>query len=452
MLLKRFLSIIRRHKNLKTLTCLIRQIEQQDNGRIRAWYKELNQKDKGYAASQAKWYDPALNTSDWAKMEIPGYWADTELGAVNGVVWFRKKVEVPTSMAGQPAKLNMGRIVDADSVFVNGQFIGSTGYQYPPRWYNIPEGVLRAGDNTIAIRVINERGRGGFILDKPYKLEIGNLVIDLKGQWQYRLGASMEPLGGQTFVRWKPEGLYNAMIAPLTNYRIKGVIWYQGESNTDRASEYQKLFPALIQNWRNKWEQGSFPFLFVQLANFMEPNEQPSESNWAQLREAQQKALALPNTGMAVAIDLGEWNDIHPLNKKEVGKRLALAAQKVAYGESIVYAGPQYQSMKRNGNKIILSFRNTGSGLEAKGGDILKHFAIAGPDKKFVWANARIENNKVIVWSDKVPNPVAVRYAWADNPEGANLYNKEGLPAAPFKTDWFLHTSLENNKEPGPPT
>ena len=245
----------------------------------------------------------------------------------------------------------------------------------------------------------------------------------------------MDPLGSQTFIRWKPAGLFNAMIAPLLNYRIKGTIWYQGESNADRPNEYNKLLSILINDWRNRWLEGDFPFLFVQLPNFMEPNTQPSESNWALMREAQLKTLSLPNTGMAVAIDLGEWNDIHPLNKKDIGKRLSRCAQKIAYGEKhLVCSGPIYESMKIVGNKIILTFKNTGSGLIAKGGKELKYFSIAGKDNKFIWAKAKIENNKVIVWNDKIKNPEAVRYAWADNPEGCNLYNKEGLPASPFRT------------------
>ena len=232
-------------------------------------------------------------------------------------------------------------------------------------------------------------------------------------------------------------GLFNAMIAPLLNYRIKGVIWYQGESNAGRPEEYRQLFPAMIRNWRDKWGQGDFPFLFVQLANFMEPHAQPGPSDWAMLREAQLKTLSLPNTGMAVTIDIGEWNDIHPLNKKDVGKRLALAARHVAYGEeNVVYSGPLFQSMEIVDNTANLSFGNTGSGLMATGGEELHSFAIAGADGKFVWAEARIEGSgKVVVWSDQVPHPVAVRYAWADNPESANLYNQEGLPASPFRTD-----------------
>jgi sialate O-acetylesterase len=232
---------------------------------------------------------------------------------------------------------------------------------------------------------------------------------------------------------WRPAGLYNAMIAPFTPFPIRGAIWYQGESNVGRAEEYSILFPAMIEDWRKAWGIGKFPFLFVQLANFMQRKPEPSESAWAELREAQTSALRLPNTGMAVAIDIGEANDIHPKNKQDVGKRLALAALAIAYGQKIEYSGPMFERMEVEGNKARIFFKHTGSGLVCKGEKLLG-FAIAGEDKKFVWAEAKIEGDTVVVWSDKVEKPVAVRYAWADNPE-CNLYNREGLPAVPFRTD-----------------
>jgi sialate O-acetylesterase len=226
------------------------------------------------------------------------------------------------------------------------------------------------------------------------------------------------------------------MLTPLLNCRIKGFLWYQGESNTGRPDEYRTLLPALIRDWRHNFGQGDIPFIVVQLPNFMEAKSTPSESSWALMREAQTEALKLPATGMAVTIDIGEWNDIHPLNKKDVGVRLALAARKVAYGDNdVVYSGPTYKSMQIKRRKIIITFDNTGSGLIAKGGGNLKQFAIAGADKQFVWAKARIRRDRVIVRSKVIKRPVAVRYAWADNPEGANLYNREGLPTAPFRTD-----------------
>ncbi len=413
---------------------LIEQIETADQQRISEWYTTSTEKDAGYKGTQP-WYANSTDVSDWNTMEIPGYWADTETGPIDGVVWFRKEIEIPESMAGKPARLEMGRIVDADSTFVNGVFVGNTTYQYPPRWYDIPENVLREGKNNITLRVVNERGRGGFFYDKPYEITTETDTVDLKGEWKYKVGAEMEPLESQTFIRWKPLGLYNGMIAPLTDYRIKGTIWYQGESNVDRPEEYQELFSAMIEDWRQNWKQGDFPFLYVQLANYKKPSEQPSDSDWARLREAQLNTLEVPCTGMAVAIDIGEWNDIHPLNKKDVGDRLALAARGIAYDEELVYSGPIYQSMEIEGDSIRLSFDHTGSGLKALGDNALHHFAIAGNDQEFKWAQAKIDGDEVVVWNDEIENPLHVRYAWADNPEKANLYNNEGLPASPFRTD-----------------
>jgi sialate O-acetylesterase len=223
------------------------------------------------------------------------------------------------------------------------------------------------------------------------------------------------------------------MVAPVINFTIKGFLWYQGEANSGRAEEYAKLVPAQITDWRNKWKQGNLPYLYVQLPGFMDYNYLPSESNWAMLRESQLKSLSVPNTAMAVAIDLGEWNDIHPDNKKDVGERLALAAEKIVYGENIVYSGPLYQSSTIDANKIVISFTNLGTGLMTNDGEELNEFAIAGADKKFVWAKAKIDGEKIVVWNDAVKDPKYVRYAWADNPDRANLYNKEGLPASPFR-------------------
>lgn len=415
---------------------LIRDIEQSDRKRIDVWYNELRKKDAGYRNPTHLWTDPSLKTSGWAAMDIPGYWVDTKLGPVNGVVWFRKEFTVSPSMVGKPATIVLGRIVDADSVFVNGVFVGTTSYQYPPRRYSMQPDVLKKGKNVIVVRVINSSGRGGFVPDKQYAIVAGNETIDLKGAWRYRLGATMEPLASQTFIRWKPLGLYNAMIAPLFNYRMKGVIWYQGESNAGRPADYTQLLSTLIRDWREHWHEGDFPFLFVQLPNFMQVKAEPSESNWALLREAQLKTLVVPNTAMAVTIDVGEWNDIHPLDKKDVGDRLALAAEHSAYGDTgVVSSGPLYNTMTIDSNRVQITFTHIGGGLFLKGGTDLKGFAVAGADKKFVWAHAVIVNNRIIVWSDQVQHPVAVRYAWADNPAGANMYNQEGLPASPFRTD-----------------
>ena len=399
------------------------------------WYANLWKNDTGLHETPT-WLDTGYHANSWPTTHVPSYWKDNGLKDVHGVVWFRKEIELPGTMAGKPAKLLLGRIVDRDSVFVNGHFVGTTGYQYPPRKYSIAAGVLKAGRNEIIVRIINSWGAGGFVKDKPYQLIVDTKTIDLKGNWRYKLGVRAGPLVAPTFFQYQPLGLYNSMISPLLNYRIKGILWYQGEANTSKPREYRDLVASLIADWRQKWKLGNFPFLYVQLANYLETKNVPGESNWAELREAQFKTLDIPNTGMAITLDIGEWNDVHPLNKEDVGRRLALAAEKTAYGDSYaVSSGPLYQSMKVDSNKIIVSFTNTGGGLIAKEGGELKYFAIAGADKKFVWAKAKIDGKKVIAWNDSIKRPVALRYAWADNPEGANLYNKEGLPASSFRTD-----------------
>ncbi|RTQ48993.1 sialate O-acetylesterase [Hymenobacter gummosus] len=434
--LKAFPPYEQRARQIKD-SLYVEGIRQQERARDVAWYRQVRQQDQGSAKGQTPWYTPGLDVSSWQPFTVPGYWANQGLGPVNGVVWLRREIEVPAAMVGQPARLELGTIVDADSVYLNGQFVGTTSYQYPPRKYDLPTTVLKPGKNVLVVRVINSAGRGGFTPDKTYELQAAGQKVDLRGQWLMRLGAKMEPLAGPTFWQWQPGVLYNGMTAPLAPYAVKGVIWYQGESNTKAPKEYLPLMSSLIGDWRRAWQQPQLPFLYVQLANFMAVKEQPTESSWAELRDQQRRTLAaVPHTGMAVAIDLGEWNDIHPLDKASVGHRLALQAQREAYGEkNLVASGPLYQDLKISGNRVTLSFAGVGGGLVAKGGGELKQFAIAGPDQQFVWAQARIEGDKVVVWNEQVSNPVAVRYAWADNPQGANLYNREGLPASPFRTD-----------------
>lgn len=395
--------------------------------------------DKGLSEA-IQWYEINYIPKEWHTINIPGYWEDQGIKDLNGVVWYRKEIDVPASMTGILAKVFLGRIVDADVLYINGKQVGNTTYQYPQRRYDVPADLLKAGKNIFVIKVTNTAGKGGFVTDKPYYLFAGKDTIDLKGYWQYKVGEVYEPggdgfVGGSINTQNQPTALYNAMVAPLINYTIKGFLWYQGEANTGRAEEYAKLQPAMIADWRNKWKEGDLPFLYVQLPGFMDMNYLPSESQWAALRESQLKSLSTPNTGMAVAIDLGEWNDIHPERKKEVGDRLALAAEKIAYGENIVYSGPIYQSSIIDGNKIVITFSNVGTGLITNDGEDPGELAIAGADKKFVWANAKIDNNKIIVWSDKITEPEYVRYAWADDPVNPNLFNKEGLPASPFRTD-----------------
>lgn len=397
--------------------------------------------DKGMTEA-VRWYDTTYVAQNWHKYWLPGYWADQGISRLNGVVWFRREFVVPASMVGKPAKLFMGRIVDADEAYVNGKLVGNTTYQYPPRRYEVPAGLLKAGKNIIVMRVTNTSGKGGFVPDKNYSLTNGTEKIDMRGDWTYKVGQVFVPSGnfgggGNSFsAQNEPTGLYNAMVAPVINYNIKGAAWYQGESNSGKPQEYNALLKALIADWRAKFKQPNLPFVYAQLPNYGETQYLPTESQWAEIREAQLMALSVPNTGMGINIDAGEWNDIHPLNKKDVGERLALAARSVAYHDTkVVPMGPIYQSATVEGNLIVITFNTYGSEMVVKGGDELNYFAIAGADKRFTWAKATIEGNKVIVSSEDVPNPMYVRYAWADNPEGANLYNKEGQPASPFRTD-----------------
>lgn len=433
-------------EGLKDFDALIKTIEKnRDTAYINELIREINARQKAIIPPADKglngempWYHSDYSPKDWRPINIPGYWEDQGIRNLDGIVWYRKEIDLPAGMSGKPATVWLGRIVDADELYINGKRIANTTYQYPQRRYKVAAGILKAGKNIFTIRVTNNAGKGGFVPDKPYCIFSGKDTIDLKGTWHYKVGSVFEPgtgQGGPAFsAQNQPAALFNAMVAPVVGYGIKGFLWYQGESNAGRPAAYASLQQAQIKDWRTKWKDDSLPFLFVQLPGFMETNYLPEESNWAMLRNGQLKSLATHNTAMAVAIDLGEWNDIHPDNKKDVGERLALAAFGKAYHENIVFSGPIFKSAKIEGDKIIIQFSHTGSGLVTKDGEQPDNFAIAGADRKFVWAQAKIEGDKIIVWSPKIKMPVYVRYAWADNPSNPNLYNKEGLPTSPFST------------------
>lgn len=401
------------------------------------WFVELNKNDKGLNGRTPIWAKPGVNVAEWKKIKVPGAWEDQGVD-VDGVVWMRKQVNVPREMLDKPNYLELGLIDDIDTTYLNGVALGTKNNRYLERRYQIPNGLLKAGENVIAVRVVDKEGRGGIIPGKQYRLGNAEKYIDLTGDWLYQIGHQMPAMPVKTFLRleYMPGIQYFSKLLPIAGYTIKGVAWYQGEANTGNPNEYRTLLPAMIKDWRNLWGQGEFPFLIVQLANYLAPPTEPQDGGWPRLREAQAfVANTVPHAGLALAIDIGEANDIHPLNKKDVGYRLALSAYKVAYGDkNVIDPVTQYDSMKVEGDKIIISFKNLGHGLQAKNGE-LKQFAIAGADKKFYWAKATIKNGKVEVWSSQVKQPVAVRYAWANNPEGSNLYNLNGLPVAPFRTD-----------------
>ncbi len=400
---------------------------------------------------------PGFDDSGWQQMALPTLWEQAALTNFDGLVWFRKTVEVPPAWAGKDVVLELGPIDDMDTTWFNGVEVGAE--QESGRWqvarrYRVDGKLVKAGRNVIVVQVLDTGGGGG-IYGQPTQMKISpaggpeDQAISLAGTWRYKVAYDLASMPPRPIApAWMnnpnaPTVLYNGMIAPITSYPVRGAIWYQGESNADRAYQYRDLFPTMIRCWRNSWNQRDFPFLFVQLANYMATKPQPADSAWAELREAQSMTLQLPATGMATIIDIGEANDIHPRNKQDVGKRLALWALASCYHKPIAYSGPLYKSMQIEGNRIVLHFDHTNGGLAAQGGEPLKGFAIAGTDRTFVWAKAEIEGNTVVVSSDEVRTPVAVRYAWADNPV-CNLYNGAGLPASPFRTDTWPGVTVKN--------
>ena len=382
------------------------------------------------------WHEANIDDSKWMQMNLPGLWEQKGLDGLDGVVWFRKSIIISAADAGKEATLELAMIDDNDITYLNGEKVGSTNSYNAKRKYTIPAGVLKEGKNSIAIRVEDTGGGGGVYGDSgDMKITIDNKSISLAGDWLYRVESIIQntSVGPNDY----PTLLYNAMLNPLIPYAMRGVIWYQGETNAGRAYQYRQAFPLMITDWRKHWGTGNFPFYFVQLASFNSDNgNSKNGSTWAELREAQTLTLSLPNTGMAVTTDIGNPTDIHPKNKQDVGKRLAAIALHDVYGKNIVSSGPTYQSMQITGNSVSLSFKNIGSGLMAKRNDgNLSGFEIAGDDKIFYQAKAFIKGDKVIVSCDTVLHPIAVRFGWVDDAGNDNLFNKEGFPAVPFRTD-----------------
>lgn len=409
--------------------------------------KWCGQNDPG---TKQGWAKAECDTSSWKSVNMPQAFEKAGLPDFDGIVWFRRTFEVPPGWIGKKLTLGLGPVDDIDTTWVNGVKVGQMNRYDLNRTYPVAPELLKPSGNVVAVRVLDTGGDGGFV-GKPEQMFVKVAEADqgepvsLAGTWQMRDSAPLSKLPSPPSV---PDAnnpnvvtvLYNGMIAPLLPYAIKGAIWYQGESNAGRAAQYRDLLPAMIRDWRHHFGVGDFPFYIVQLAAFQPVYEQPRDNDWAELREAQAlTAKNLSHCGLAVAIDIGEANDIHPKNKAEVGRRLALCALAKTYGKDVEYSGPWYRSMKVKGNRVQLSFEHLDGGLAARGGE-LQGFAIAGADRKFVWAHASIEGKNVVVYSPDVPRPVAVRYGWDINPV-CNLYNQVGLPAVPFRTDsWPMLT------------
>jgi len=406
-----------------------------------AWWKK---NDPG-SADQPTWADPKLDANAWKSMALPGHWEERGLPDFDGIAWFRKEVKLPEAWDGKELNLSLGAIDDRDTTYLNGTEVGHQNAHNTGRKYKVPAGLARAGRNVIAVRVLDTAGQGGFAGSKDeMTLTLAGdekaEPVALAGDWSFQASTPM----GNLSTPPEPSGsnpnrvtvLYNGMIAPLKPFPIKGAIWYQGEGNASRAAQYRRLLPAMIRDWRGQFEAGDFPFLIVQLANFQKRKAEPGESAWAELREAQfLTSKAVPRSAVALAIDIGQANDIHPTNKQEVGRRLALDALAIAYGKDVEHSGPVFQAMEAKGNALRIRFDHIGGGLVVGGGGgKLEGFAVAGEDGKFAWAEATIEGDAVVVSSPKVEKPRAVRYAWADNP-ACTLYNQAGLPAVPFRTD-----------------
>ncbi|QDW21399.1 sialate O-acetylesterase [Flavobacterium sp. KBS0721] len=410
------------------------------NADMTIWEKKLTDSDKGFQNLKAIWTTVNFDDSYWKTMPLPAFFENKGLSNFDGVVWFRKKVNITSTNSD----FTLSYLADDDDmIWFNGNYIGETKGYNVERHYTIPSKFLKKGENIITIRVFDGAGNGGVYGDENFTLKSAKETISLAGDWKYNIGADIKDLPAKPYLAQgqnRPSAIYNAMIAPLIDYKIKGVIWYQGESNAERAYQYQKLFPLLINDWRNKFKDKNLPFFFVQLANYKQKKEQPGDSDWAELREAQFKALKLPNTGMAVTTDIGNGEDIHPKNKQDVGGRLASIALAKVYNTKIDYSGPLYKSYNIKGNTVKVDF-DFNKNIKARD-DTLKGFSIAGSDQKFYWAVAKVVNGKVEVYAQEVPSPVAVRYNWADNPDG-NLTNESGLPASSFRTDVWAGITQE---------
>lgn len=435
-------SLLQTYKNGQTIETIQRSTYLNSSF---PYQKQLLEKDCGYVE---KWNKNELDDSQWKTFIVPGTLAQHDLGEYKGSIWLRKHLVIPATMSGQDLTLVMEKMNERDITFFNGVEVGRIAGFGGKRVYRIPKELVKKGENIISIRLETFDKPAGFEAKDASIIRLEQMVatsepttIPLAGEWKYAQGLPLtayppQPKAG-TNVSSLPTVLYNGMVAPLKRMNIKGFLWYQGENNTGKAFQYKTLFPLLITDWRKHFEQGELPFVFVQLAGYGPITSEPVDHFWAELREAQAQTLSLPNTAMAVTIDVGDPYDIHPLNKQVVGKRLAASAMKLVYGENKLATSPLYLSMKLSGDSIRIKFDNIGKGLITKDGIVPKGFAIAGADKKFIWANAKIEGNEIVVWAWKI-KPVAVRYAWTGSPvesNGANVFNKDGFPLAPFRTD-----------------
>lgn len=421
----------------------VEQVLLQNQKQTEQWHEKLDGLDMGL---KEHWEKEDVSCREWKTVDIPFFFRDTALRDFIGSVWFRRTFQVSEGMAGQAARLWLGTIVDSDTVYINGVQVGHTDYQYPPRKYSVPEGLLRQGENSITIHVKCENGHGRFTPGKRYSVFNEKEEIDLQGQWYYRIGAVCEQIKPTDFVNWKPTALYNGMLAPCCNYTIAGFLWYQGESNTHVPGEYYNLTRRMIEGYRKNWKDETLPFLYVQLPNFSidiyDSDADETGQGWPTVRELQRKALEIPGTGMAVAIDLGEDNDLHPLNKKDIGKRLAMLAAKKLYGVKSQCEGPQIDHIETKKvvtgqeYRVMLHCQNAEGGLYAEGrekGSVIWDFELRDESGDWMSAQAKITGQEIVLSCAELQGkPAAVRYCYANTNKGALIYNQEGFPMSPF--------------------
>lgn len=407
---------------------------------MEAWHRNLDEQDQGLKRNFKELKDPEPS---FKEVSIPFFFRDTQLQGFIGSVWFLRNFQVTGGLAGKAAKLWLGTIVDSDTVYINGVMVGHTDYQYPPRKYEIPEGLLREGENTIVIRVKCENGHGRFTDGKKYALWNDEEEIDLTGKWYYEIGAACEQIEPTDFVNWKPTGLYNGMVAPCRPYTLAGILWYQGESNTHVPEVYLELMKRMVAGYRKEWGE-ELPFLYVQLPNFAidryDSDADETGQGWPVVRELQRRAKKLPRVGMAVTMDLGEDNDLHPLNKKEVGFRLAMLAAKMLYGIASECEGPEIcgidYEMEKTG-AVLLYFKNITDGMYAYGGEKgneIRDFELR--DEQGIWHRAAAVIKEDTIRLTPVERirirPCGVRYLFSNISHGAMIYNRAGFPLSPF--------------------
>ncbi len=435
----------------------VKKVQENDAACMDRWYKKLDDKDAGMEGKTPVYAEVSYDDSDWKSFNVPAMFYNTALKDFHGSVWFRKEFDIPEDFLLDDVMLRLGAVIDADRVYLNGRQVGATEYMYPPRRYPLGSGILKHGRNVIAIRLIINRGTGGFVKGKKYCLQgkdyiyegsyagkahmpddadvsNGRWEFDLSGEWKYEIGAEMEVLPLMTFFQYKPSGLYNSMMKPLERYKFKGGLWYQGESNAADPLRYASLTRDLIACWR-KWFGKDLPFFFVQLPQFDDPSQEKMRDKWYEFREIQRQTLKIKNTAMAVAIDIGESNDLHPQNKETVGKRLALAALKMIYGKDVEYSGPVAERayQKSGENTVTVEFSHCEGGIKTVN-DNYGYFELENEAGEWLKVTGyREKDNKIILDCPKEDSKYGkVRYAWFNDPCRPPVYNGAGLPASPF--------------------